>query len=56
LDRFILAWAAKAVDERSVIVQKGWRIAAAESLSGEGGSLNLGSLPARFVLERVVRP
>lgn len=65
LDRFILAWAAKSVDERSIIVPKGWRIAAAESLTGkivalaskrDAESLILGSLPTRFMLERVVRP
>lgn len=64
-DRFIMAWASKTVDGRSIVAPQGWRVAAAESLLPEAvavgsmrnaGTLTLGLMPARLMLERVIRP
>lgn len=64
-DRFIMAWAGKTVDGRSIGVPQGWRIATAETLPAEAvavasmrdaGTLTLGLIPTRLMLERVIRP
>lgn len=62
--RFVVAWTDRPVKARSIVVPKGWRIAAAQPLLGDtftltstrdDGALTLSLVPVRFALERAAR-